>query len=93
MPTYRIALLPRAHGPFAGGLTVESPSLPKFMGGAVIVTLPVDIDEGPVKPPAFQAWPLDMLAGVVVDLVEGEAPEPDWHHGCAGCWRTTWHTS
>lgn len=19
--------------------------------------------------------------------------EPDWHHGCTGCWRTIWHSS
>lgn len=18
-------------------------------------------------------------------------PEPDWHRGCTGCWRTVWH--
>lgn len=20
-------------------------------------------------------------------------PEPEWHRGCTGCWRTVWHTS
>ena len=64
--TYRVQLLPRVRGPFSEIVTCETPALPQFRGGAVILTEPVDIDDGAVEPPAFMAWPLDAIGAIVV---------------------------
>lgn len=46
---------------------------PRYEGGAVIVTQPVDLDDTAQTPPAEMAWPLDVIAAVVVhDLGDDE---------------------
>lgn len=68
---YRVTFIPRARGPFADRVVAETPELPRFEGGAVILTQPLDLDERqPSVRPAFMAWPLDMMSAVVVDRLD-----------------------
>lgn len=70
MVGYRVLLIPRERGPFAQIVTCETGALPQFQGGAVILTEPVDVDDTAQEPPAFQAWPLDLISSVVVRRLE-----------------------
>jgi hypothetical protein len=76
MARFRVALVNRM--PVAPSILVETPALPRFEGGAVILTSPVEIeaehfgnfDMIPGRPagtpPAFQAWPLDSIGSVLI---------------------------
>lgn len=78
---YRVTLIPRAPGPFSQAQRIETPALPQFQGGAVIITDPVDTDtddeeQGSGPGPAFMAWPLDMLGAIAVHRIpDRDTPE------------------
>lgn len=77
MARFRVVLVPRS--PVQAKVIVETIELPKFQGGAVIVTQPIDVNPagpGPhpgERPPSFMVWPLDTVSAVLVD----ELPDRD----------------